>query len=142
MKNVTCTFTIVADANGGNLTGGFDNGATLESGDSLTVTVVYPAANGAPGSLDGVFVFSASPFAGRSQTAPSPFVRGANGKFVCVTTKTATGVATGNTTEYPFASIPYGGGLVGVYELTFVAIDKSTTPPTQWSEDPEFDTSS
>ena len=42
-----------------------------------------------------------------------------------------------DTTIYNFPPIPYAGGARGSYELTFVAIDGET----QWSEDPEFDTS-
>ena len=40
--------------------------------------------------------------------------------------------------KYTFEPILYHGGQMGSYELTLIAVDGAR----QWSEDPEFDTSS
>ena len=139
MANVACTFYITESAIGGKLTGGFVNGSVLNSGDNLVVSVVYPTQGASPQTLTGVFVFTAAPAASSNQATPSPFVVGSSNNFVCVTSvPSAAGVTGTNAVTYNFPAVPYAGGSPGSYELTFVAIDGDL----QWSEDPEFDTSS
>lgn len=136
MAIVQCNFTITAAGNGGNLAGnGFGNQNNLNSGDVLQA-VVHWAGQNPPSQLNGYFIFSPAGNAPPTQASPSPFVSGA--KFVCITQQTAQKAA--NAPSYTFAGLTYGGGQGGKYELTFVAEDASTLPPTQWSDDPEFDT--
>jgi hypothetical protein len=141
-----CIFSIPegSTTTGGKLTGGFNGGGPdLQSEDTIVVSVVYPASSGAPGTLTGTTVFTESPLALTTQTTATPFVRGgANGNFLCLATQTAPGVVSGNTTVYTFPPMVYYGGLPGDYELTFIATNHAVSPPVQWSEDPEFDTSS
>ena len=107
----------------------------------MVVSVVYPAATGAPATLTGTFVFTESQLALTNQTTATPFLMGgANSNFLCVATKQAGGQVAGSTTVYTFPAVTYGGGLQGSYELTFVAANNAASPPVQWSEDPEFDT--
>ena len=142
-----CNFSIpeASTTTGGKLTGGFDNGRApvLQSGDSIVISVAFPAASGAPATLTGTTVFTESQLALTNQTTATPFVRGgANGNFLCLSTQQARGSVVGNTTVYAFPPMVYGGGLPGSYEVTFVATNNGASPPVQWSEDPEFDTSS
>jgi hypothetical protein len=141
MANLNCTFYIPADGQPGKLTGGFQNGTSLSSPGSLTVNVVHPDAETAPSTLTGVFVFTTSPLALTNQTAPSPFVMGPNSNFACLSTQQAIGSISNGGMLYTFGSIAYGGGQPGSYELTFVAVNNEVSPPLQWAEDPEFDTS-
>ena len=92
--------------------------------------------NSAPSTLNGYMIISP---AAADQSIPSPFTSG--GKFVCFTSQTGvTGTANGQgVTVYTFDALTYGGGIQGQFELTFVS-ENPTTPPTQFSEDPEFDT--
>lgn len=140
MATVPCNFTIPADSpNGGGLAGnGFNGRPTLNSGDILQV-IVRCAGSSGPANLTGRFIFSPAGDAPSSQTAPSPFLSGS--KYVCYTTQTKPqDSGSGGSITYTFDGITYGGGQQGNFELTFVAEDGSTAPPTQWSEDPEFDT--
>lgn len=141
-----CNFSIPAGstATGGKLDGGFDNGRApvLQNGDSIAITVAYPAASGSPLTLAGTTVFTESQLALTNQTTATPFVRGgANGNFLCLSSQEATGAVLGDITVYAFPPMVYGGGLPGSYEVTFVASNNAASPPVQWSEDPEFDTS-
>jgi hypothetical protein len=131
-----CNFTIPANSpNGSKLAGnGFNGRPTLQSGDSLQVIVRW-GGNNPPSSLTGHFILSAAP-AASNQTTPSPFVNGS--KYVCHSIQTKPKDT--NTPSYTFDPIAYGGGQPGAYALTFVVEDGSTTPATQWSRDPEFDT--
>jgi hypothetical protein len=145
-QQYSCIFSIPEGSltTGGQLTGGFAGGGPdLQNGDSIVVSVVYPAATGAPSTLTGTTVFTESPLAPTTQTSATPFVRGgANGNFLCLATQQAQGTVSGNTTVYAFPPMLYGGGVPGSYELTFIASNNTVSPPVQWSEDPEFDTSS
>lgn len=140
MSNVTCTFTVADTAIGGKLTGGFADGVNvLQANDNLIVIVNYPAGGATiPANLGGVFVFTPSP-AASNQTTPSPFLNATSSNYVCLQSQVGTrsGPAGGYYT-YTFPPVQYLGAQVGAYELTFVAIDGTR----QWSEDPEFDTSS
>lgn len=137
MATIQCNFTIAAAGNGGKLTGnGFNGTPSMNNGDVLQVVVHWGGSN-PPAQLTGHFIMSPASSASPNQTTPSPFVNGA--KFVCYTMQT---VVKDSTPSYTFAGLTYGGSLPGNYELTFVAEDSSTTPVTQWSEDPEFDTGS
>lgn len=136
-----CTFTIPSDSpHGGKLSGGFDSTAKLKPGNALLVTVKHPSAATAPDKITGTFVYSAAP-AASNQATPSPFLLPTTDKFVCINSVETQGVAVGAMKHYVFQPVPYGSGLDGQYELTFVATD-NTDPlnPIQWSEDPEFDT--
>lgn len=130
-----CNFTILANTpNGSKLAGnGFNGRPMLQNGDSINV-VVHWAGNNPPGQLRGHFIFSPSAGAHPNQTTPSPFVNGS--KFLCLDTQTKPAV----NNSYAFDALTYRGSLPGSYELTFVAEDFSTSPPTQWSRDPEFET--
>ena len=94
--------------------------------------------NNPPNSLNGYFVFSPAPDAGSNQAAPSPFLNGSN--YLCFQEQVANKSASGQ--QYTFTSfmVPTGAA-AGNYELTVVVEDARATPSTQWSEDPEFDTS-
>jgi len=131
-----CNFTIPANSpNGAQLTGnGFNGKPTLQNGDSVQV-VVHWAGNNPPSNLTGHFMVSAAAGA-PNQSTPSPFVNGV--KHVCYSTQTK--AKDPNTPSFTFDAITYGGGQPGNFQLTFVAEDRSTTPVTQWSKDPEFDT--
>jgi len=143
MAEYSCNFTIPAGSTGGKLTGGFVGGTpNLQMGDRFTVSVVYPSTTGNPSVMAGAFVFTTAPDAPAGQSTATPFVFSYNDAFVCCLMATATGVISGNTVVYTFSPLEYIGRLPGKYELTFVAINNETTPPQQWSEDPEFDTSS
>lgn len=139
MSDVTCTFTVVDSTVGGKLSGGFASGANvLKANDNLVVVVKYPAGGTVPASLGGVFVFTPAPGVS-NQSTPSPFVRASNSNYVCLQQQVGTKSGPdGGYFIFTFPSIPYAGGKVGSYEFTFVAIDGFR----QWSEDPEFDTSS
>jgi hypothetical protein len=140
-----CNFSIPAGstATGGKLTGGFDAGRSpvLQNGDSVVVSVVYPDSTSAPPLLTATIVFTESQLALTNQTTATPFVMASN-NFLCLATQQAEGVVAGNTTVYTFPALLYSGGLPGSYELTFVASNNYAETPVQWSEDPEFDTSS
>jgi hypothetical protein len=133
-----CNFTIPASApNGSKLAGnGFNTTPRLNSGDSIQVIVRW-GGSGGPSQLTAHAIVSPAPSV-PSQTTPSPFVDGA--KFVCYQRWTANQDSSAPT--YTFPPLTYGGSQPGSYELTIVIEDKSTTPSTQWSEDPEFDTGS
>lgn len=143
MAQYSCNFSIPAGSTGGKLSGGFVGGTpNLLVNDSIVVSVVYPSTSGSPVTLGGAFVFSTAPDAPSSQATATPFVWSYNNAFRCFLIPTATGVTVGNTVVYTFDALNYLGGLPGNYELTFVAINNEVNPPQQWSEDPEFDTSS
>lgn len=135
---VPCNFTIPANApNGAQLAGnGFGGKPTLQNGDVLQVVVRW-AGNNPPGELTGHFIISAAKGA-PGQTRPSPFLNGTSANYLCYQPQTVPKDA--SAPSYTFAGIAYGGGQPGNYDLTFVAEDSSTTPVTQWSKDPEFDT--
>lgn len=148
MTDHECKFDIT-NASGGKLTGGFIGRdglpmplpPVLANGDRIVVFVKYPALATPPAQLSGTFVFSAAPSTTEQATA-TPFVR-ADGNFVCLTTVTSGPSVSGGVSTYTFVSPTYPGGTQGAYELTFVAADNSVAnTPIQWSEDPEFDTSS
>jgi hypothetical protein len=135
MAVVNCNFTVIPAANGGKLSGnGFNGVPSLNAGDSLQVVVRWGGPN-PPTQVTGYWIVSPAASAG-SQSTPSPFVNG--GKFVCYGTASVGQDA--NNPTYTFAPLAYGGSQPGNYELTFVVEDGSTSPPTQYSEDPEFDT--
>lgn len=143
MAQYSCKFSIPAGSTGGKLSGGFVGGTpSLVANDRIIVSVVYPSTSGNPATLDGAFVFSAAPDAPSSQTTATPFVWSYNNAFLCFYAPVANPVTVGNTVVYTFPALDYLGGLPGNYELTFVAINNNVNPPQQWSEDPEFDTSS
>jgi hypothetical protein len=124
-----------APGNGGKLAGNSFNGTPrMNNGDVLQVVVRWGSSN-PPAQLTGHFIFSPAESA-PNQTTPSPFVN--SSKYVCYARQIVQKDA--NSPSYTFAGITYGGSQPGNYELTFVAEDSSTTPATQWSEDPEFDT--
>ena len=135
MAVIQCNFTVPSAINGGKLTGnGFNGVPTLTSGDSLQVVVRWGGAS-PPAQLNGYYIVSPAPSA-PNQTTPSPFVNGS--KYVCYGAQSVGKDA--NAPTYTFPALTYAGSQPGKYELTFVAEDGSTTPKTQWSEDPEFDT--
>lgn len=139
MSDINATFYLPAGLQSGMLTGGFVGGNQLSNPGSLNVTVVYPAAAAnAPSSLTGTFVLTASPLGDSNQAAPSPFtISAANQAFKCITSISAPPAPAGDSaTNYVFTGIAYPGGLRGNYELTFIVSDGTT----QWSIDPEFDT--
>ena len=131
-----CNFTIPANSNNGSrLVGnGFNATPRLNAGDSLNVIVRYAGPN-PPASLNAMYVITPAETAPSNQTAPSPFFAGA--KYFCAGPFTASQDASGPTFTFP--TLTYNGGTPGNYELTLVVFD-SANPPTQWSEDPEFDT--
>lgn len=142
MANITCNFTIPAGGNGGQLTGqgfGAGNPPSLSANDTLTVKVQWAGNSAtAPSSLTAYYVFSQAPNA--NQIAPSPFLQDDN--YVCFKTASASRDANSTPATYTFPALTYSGGLVGRYELTFVAEAYTSTPSCiQWSDDPEFDTS-
>jgi hypothetical protein len=140
MSDVICTFTIANSGIGGKLTGGFPNGGNIvKPNDNLIVAVQYPIGGTPPANLAGVFVFTAAPNASSSQDWPSPFVQANNSNYICL--QQQLGTRSGNDANYvtfTFPAMAYPGGKRGSYELTFIAMDGQR----QWSEDPEFDTSS
>jgi len=146
MTTHTCNFTIPGAGRGGQLRGpGLGGGQppVLGSSDTLTVVVTWGGdKNTAPPHLTGFFVVSAASNAPTSQVAPSPFLNGAN--FVCLATQTAAASSGPDATKYTFPGLQYSGGQPGKYELTFTAQAGNYGDPgfTQWSADPEFDTSS
>ncbi len=108
----------------------------------VEVTWVGPPSS-TPDSLTGYLIFSAASVAlnqAANQAAPSPFVNGT--RFVCYMTQTASAVAGPGGATFTFPAIQYAGNLRGRYELTFIAESGSGDTATQWSADPEFDTSS
>ena len=115
----------------------------INAQDTLAVTVEWGGNRGnAPDRLRGHFIFAPTPAVQATQVAPSPFLN--NGHYTCFTTQFAQlSLAAGEMT-YPFAGLTYPGGLAGKYELTFIAEADGTANSklTQWSVDPEFDTSS
>ena len=136
---VKCNFTIPANTNAGSRLQGAGFGATaprLNGGDSLQIVVTW-AGNNPPNSLNGYFIFSPA-ISASNQSAPSPFLNGTN--YLCFQEQVANKSAQGQ--QYTFASftVPTGAP-AGNYELTVVVEDARATPSTQWSEDPEFDTS-
>lgn len=132
---------------GGKLTGGFigadrqplPHPPLLMSGDHLKVSVVYPDLAEPPLKMTGIFVFSTAPNMPNQSTA-TPFTNASGLKAVCLKVEEVGPVLERGESVYHFPAIPYGGGSLGHYELTFVAADNKKTPPVQWSEDPEFDT--
>jgi hypothetical protein len=135
MATVTANFTVPANTpNGGRLQGaGF--GATaprMNRGDVLNISVNWAGSN-TPGSLTAYLIIS--PVQTSNQTAPSPFVN--NGNYVCFLALSGNKAANGS--QYSFSSqlltIP-SNAVAGQYELTLVVENEGT----QWSEDPEFDT--
>jgi hypothetical protein len=136
----TCAFSIPANSSqGGRLTGGFANNVqpTLQNGDSILVTVTC-AAPPAGNTLTGAFIYTAAGNAPSNQTAPSPFVRGANKNFLCVQSYPGTPSGNSGQVTITFPAWTYAGGNPGSYEMTFVAWNQATGQ--QWSEDPEFET--
>lgn len=89
--------------------------------------------------MTGHFIFSAAQNL-EPQLSPSPFTKGAN--YSCYLVKVAEQSAGNGPVEYLFEGLPYGGGVKGNYELTFIAeaVDPAGGARTQWSSDPEFDT--
>lgn len=135
MAVITCNFTVPSAANGGKLAGnGFNGTPVMSSGDSLQIVVRWGGQN-PPAQITGYWIVSPAASA-PSQTTPSPFLNGS--KYVCFSSQQVTKDTNGPT--YTFAGLVYNGSQPGNYELTFVVQDGTTTPPTQWSEDPEFDT--
>jgi hypothetical protein len=144
MATYTCSYVIPGAGRGGRLTGnGLGASApVMAARDVLQVSVQWAGPpNTAPASLTGYFVFSPSQGADPSQTTPSPFKDGNN--YRCLLTQVASQTPGAGGATYNFAGIIYFGGLPGKYELTFIAeTGTNTATPTQWSADPEFDTSS
>ena len=143
MPGLMANWSIPGGLRGGELQGagfGKSNPIVLSSQSSLQVTIAWqgnPA--DAPPSLTGYFVFS--PAEDGTQDAPSPFLN--NGNYLCSGTQTAgQSSGPGSNVQYLFSGYEYAGGLVGHYELTFVAewLPSGATVPTQWSADPEFET--
>lgn len=136
MVTVTCNLTISANSNkGGRLEGNGFGAVTprLNGGDRLQVVVTW-GGNNPPNELNGYFMCSPAGDA-TNQSAPSPFLNGGN--YVCFQKL----VAHAQGQQYTFGSFTVPTGAVaGSYELTIVVEDARTTPSTQWSEDPEFDT--
>ena len=115
----------------------------LGSTDTLTVVVKWAGQNStAPAQLTGYFVISAAPASPATQVAPSPFLNGSN--YTCFAAQTASASTGPGAVTYTFTGLQYGGGQPGKYELTFTAQAGTIGQPgfTQWSADPEFDTSS
>ena len=143
--NADCFYIIPANLKGARLQGsGFpptDPRPTMTSGGALTMRVHFagnPAM--APAQLTGYFIFSAAPSAPPNQVYPSPFVDSA-GHYQCFQQQTALKSTAPGTADYDFTPLNYSGGLVGEYELTFVAEAYTGTPNVvQWSADPEFET--
>jgi hypothetical protein len=131
----TAAFTIPSTTTGGKLSGGFAGTPVLQSGDSIVVTVTYPAANGP--TLNGYLVFSNAQAAQPNQTTASPFLLTNNNVMCLVPAFFSSPVSSNGQTLYTSQTIPYVGRRGGKYELTFVVMDGTR----QWSEDPEFDTS-
>lgn len=146
MATYTCNFTIPGAGRGGQLTGaGLGGGQppVLGSTDTLTVVVKWAGQNStAPAQLTGYFVISAAPASPATQVAPSPFLNGSN--YTCFAAQTASASTGPGAVTYTFTGLQYGGGQPGKYELTFTAQAGTIGQPgfTQWSADPEFDTSS
>jgi hypothetical protein len=144
MATVTCYFVVPGGAKGGQLQGRGFGGAgitpVLNNGDSLTVSVQWGGPT-VPSALTGYFVFSSAQDSDPSQTAPSPFLNGSN--YECFDSQPGQQTTSNGTTTFTFSKqYTYGGGLPGNYELTFIAeINSGTANVTQWSADPEFDTS-
>ena len=140
MATYTCNFVLSGSGRGGQLTGrGFGGGTPpqLSSSDVLNVSVQWTGQN-APTSLTGYFMFSAAQ--GANQAAPSPFMNGTS--YRCFDTQTASASTGPGQTTFNFPGYTYSGSIVGNYELTFIAeINTGTSSATQWSADPEFDTS-
>jgi hypothetical protein len=136
-STVTCNFAIPANANtGSRLQGaGFGVANQLNGGDSLQVVVTW-GGNNPPNSLNGYFIFSPAEGAGSSQ-GPSPFFNGSN--YLCFQEQVANKSASGQQYAFTPFTVPTGSA-AGNYELTVVVEDARATPSTQWSEDPEFDT--
>lgn len=130
---------------GGNATPSLNGNSSTAIGDQLQAKVTFGTANNAAlpsGNVTAVFTFTPANDAQSNQAGASPFLSG--GTFVC--SQSCQGQlqqgANSNQAVYVFGSTPvYNGGLPGSYELTIVNTD-SSTPPVQWSTDPEFDTSS
>ena len=137
-STVTCNFSIPANANNGSrLQGaGFGSANRLNGGDSLQVVVTW-GGNNPPNSLNGYFIFSPAEDAGNNQ-GPSPFFNGSN--YLCFQEQVANKSASGQQYTFTPFTVPTGTA-AGNYELTVVVEDARATPSTQWSEDPEFDTS-
>ena len=136
-STVTCNFAIPANANNGSrLQGaGFGTANRLNGGDSLQVVVTW-GGNNPPNSINGYFIFSPAESAGNSQ-GPSPFFNGSN--YLCFQEQVASKSASGQQYAFTPFTVP-AGTAAGSYEPTVVVEDARATPSTQWSEDPEFDT--
>jgi len=128
-----CNYTI-SSADGARLTGaGFGSTVpTLTSGESLSVVVQW-SPQSPPATLKGYMIISPAANV-PNQTVPSPFVQ-SNGQPLCYKSWTVSR----QNNAYTFGGLTYAGGKAGKYEMTFVA--EHPTQGTQWSEDPEFDTS-
>ena len=144
MATYTCSYVIPGAGRGGRLTGNGLGGSApvLGARDVLQVSLRWAGPpNSAPASLTGYFVISPAQGADSDQPTPSPFKDG--NSFRCLLTQVANLTPGNGSATYNFAGLIYFGGLPGRYELTFVAEAGTNTPtPTQWSADPEFDTSS
>jgi hypothetical protein len=147
MTAYPCTFSLPSSGNslskGAKLLGsGFGCIPSLMNGDTIQVTVSTTQPN-PPATLNGYMIISPAQDAS-NQTTPSPFKNGQ--RYICYWGQTATGQTNQGMTTYAFDVWTYTAApaqaLKGNYELTFVAEDALTNPaePTQWSEDPEFDT--
>jgi hypothetical protein len=114
----------------------------LGANDVLQVSLRWAGSpNTAPDNLIGYFVISPAQGADPGQTAPSPFKDG--GAYRCLVSQMAPAMPGNGSVTYNFGGLIYFGGLPGKYELTFIAEAGTGTPTaTQWSADPEFDTSS
>ncbi len=136
---VKCNFAIPANTNAGSRLQGAGFGSAtprLNDGDSLQVVVTWGGPN-PPNSLNGYFIFSPAADAAGNQSAPSPFLNGRN--FLCFQEQVANKSASGQQYTFTAFTVP-AGAVAGNYEMTMVVEDATNTPSTQWSEDPEFDT--
>jgi hypothetical protein len=144
MATYTCSYVIPGAGRGGRLTGnGLGSSAPqMVARDVLQVSLQWAGSpSSAPDTLTGYFVISPSQGAPPAQASPSPFKDGSN--YRCLLTQVANRASGQGGVTYNFPGLIYFGGLPGNYELTFIAeTGTGTLTPTQWSADPEFDTSS
>jgi hypothetical protein len=140
MATVVCNFVIQAmrTPNGGRLAGAGFGPRTpqLGSRDSLQIVVTWAGPN-PPQQLNGYIIIAPAQDAPPNQTAASPFVIGTSTNPLCFL---SVSVSPKNSKfEWPVLTVPRDAP-EGKFELTFVAENPATDPPSQWSEDPEFDT--
>jgi hypothetical protein len=145
MSNLVCNYTIPGGGRGGRLVGdGFGRGnpPTLGATQTLQVVITWGGApNTAPQTLTGYSIFSSAAPPTSNQAAPTPFMNASN--YLCYVTQTASASSgPGNTVQFTFPALQYAGNNAGQYELTFIAQVGTGAAATQWSADPEFDTSS